>query len=85
MKVMIKPAMARPLGVRNTPITENIKPKTHRIQPSTGTQPRNNPNKAIPDLLATASSSTCLICDDSRLRSNGLPSVWLNLIHNCYN
>ena len=47
MKVMIKPAMARPLGVRNTPITENIKPKTHRIQPSTGTQPRNNPNKAI--------------------------------------
>ena len=46
MKVMIKPAIARPLGVRNTPITENIKPKTHRIQPSTGTQPRNNPNKA---------------------------------------
>ena len=43
---MISPAIASPFGVRNTPTQEKIRPNTHKIQPTTGTQPRNRASRA---------------------------------------
>lgn len=55
------PAIANPLGFLNTPTNDKISPKTHKIQPNTGIQPRKiaiiaNTNPAVPtpfDLCST--------------------------------
>lgn len=55
-KEMIHPAMARPRGALNTPITENIAPRSHRMKSRTGTQQRiiaisESTNPAVPRAL----------------------------------
>ena len=53
MKEMIHPAIARPRGALNTPITENIAPRSQRMKSRIGTQQRINAinestNPAVP-------------------------------------
>lgn len=41
-----KPATAIPFGFLKIPTEDKISPKSHTIQPKTGTHPRNKPIKA---------------------------------------
>lgn len=43
---IIKPAIARPLGLLKTPINDRIMPINHNIQPTIGTQQKMKPSKA---------------------------------------
>lgn len=45
-QLIIRPAIARPLGFLHTPIIEKIRPKIHKIQSKTGTQQKIRPRSA---------------------------------------
>ena len=53
IKEITKPAIASPLGSLNMPTEDRTNPKTHKIQPNTGIQPKKmainaNTNPAVP-------------------------------------
>ena len=55
-KDKMKPVIANPRGDLKSPINDNKKPKNHKIQPTTGTQEKNNAisartNPAVPQPL----------------------------------
>lgn len=52
IKEIISPAKAIPRGALNKPKNDNTVPKSHKIHPMPGTQPKNKPSNAQikPDL-----------------------------------
>ena len=45
-QLIMRPAIARPLGFLHTPIIEKMRPKIHKIQSKTGTQQKMRPRSA---------------------------------------
>ena len=61
IKEIIKPAIAKPLGLLNTPIKDRRSPKNQIIQPNTGIHPKNRASNANTN-PATPNPFDCDIC-----------------------
>ena len=69
IKLMIKPAIAKPRGFLNRPMIEKMAPRTQTIQPTTGIKPtirdikaRIKPVRPIPFLLRWSTITTWGFC-----------------------